>query len=346
MNQKIPVFFHPDQLNHKPLFEWAFGEKIAHPETTHRAESILAALTGESSFYEILPPVKFPTKYLTETHNKKLVDLLRTAVSLPVDQTFYPQVFPKRDSTTSVADPQNIHHAGFFCFDSGTPLNSTTFGAAAWSAACADEAAKVVEMGKSPVSYALCRPPGHHATRDLFGGYCYFNNAALAAKRLRKKGKVLILDIDFHHGNGTQSLFYRDEQVMVINIHGDPSTCYPYFSGFASEKGAGQGEGFNLNIPLPPGCDGQAYLRVIEERVIPAIQKYQPSYLIVSAGFDTYVSDPVGDFALETADYPEIAGRLARLGIPIVVVQEGGYEATSLGTNVEAFLRGFQKKAV
>jgi acetoin utilization deacetylase AcuC-like enzyme len=338
---KIPVFFHPDQLNHKPLFEYAFGDKIMHPETTARAESIMDALNTEPDHFVWHAPTEFPLKLIKSIHNQKMVKAIQAATMLPLDQTFYPSVFPYyRDK--SKLDPNNIKHAGAFCFDSGTPLNATTFSAAAWSAACAFDAADAIVEKKARVTYSLCRPPGHHASKDLFGGYCYFNNAAIAARHLRKHfDRVTIVDIDFHHGNGTQVLFDRDPTVLVINIHGDPNTFYPYFTGFASEIGTAAGKGFNINIPLPGGVDAQEYLKQMDERILPEVKKFDPQALIISAGFDTYVADPIGAFCLETHDYTTIGERFKSLDLPTVIVQEGGYEETSLGQNVLALLTGF-----
>lgn len=336
----LPVFFHPVQLSHKPLYEWAFGTKLEHPETTTRAEKILAAIGAAGSVFALHTPSAMPEALLKRLHDPRLVTLYRRAEQdLADDATFYPSVFPKRHQNRP--DPESIHHAGFFCFDSGTPLTKLTWAASAWSAACAHDAAKLVASGKSRFAYALSRPPGHHASRDLFGGYCYFNNAALAVAALRERGgKVAIVDIDFHHGNGTQAMFYRDPEVLFVSIHGDPREFYPYFSGFATERGAGDGEGFTLNHPLPKGADWQEYARVLDTQVLPAIRSFGASALIVSAGFDTYRDDPIGRFTLETDDFATLGGRLASLGLPTVIVQEGGYCVEALGANVAAFLEG------
>ena len=341
MGKKIPVFFHEDQLAHKPMFEWAFGDKIPHPETTHRAESILEALTADSQRFQLRAPTKFPLNAIKELHNRRLIEVIQSAQSLPLDQTYYPSVFPYHRDRSNL-DTKNIRHAGAFCFDSGTPLNATTYAAAAWSAASAMEAAKEVAKGKIDTAYALCRPPGHHASRDLFGGYCYFNNAAIVAQYLRRSAnKVAILDIDFHHGNGTQVLFYEDPLVLVVNIHGDPSEFYPYFTGFERERGEGAGKGFNINIPLPGGCDGETFCSKLLEKAIVPIRKYNPGALVVSAGFDTYVGDPIGAFGIETATFFQIGELIKSLNLPTIVVQEGGYEANMLGKNVATFLDGF-----
>ena len=335
----LRVYFHLDQLLHKPVYEWAFGEKIAHPETTTRAENILLALESAGSRYELMVPNDLSHKILKETHDPDLLRLYKSAEKQLDDNTFYPSVFPKRNQT--VANPADVKHAGYFCFDSGTPLTKSTWLAAKWSASCAVSAAELVASGKSNEAYALCRPPGHHATRDLFGGYCYFNNAALAAKRLRQKGRVVILDIDFHHGNGTQTIFYKDPKVLFISIHGDPKDFFPYYWGHANEKGAGLGLGFNHNLPIASGCDGQEYMKVLQKKVIPLIQNFAPESLVISAGFDTYIKDPIGKFTLESNDYYYIGEELARLQLPTVILQEGGYCSDMLGTNVDLFLTGF-----
>ncbi|MCA9634862.1 MAG: histone deacetylase family protein [Myxococcales bacterium] len=338
--ERIPVFFHPRQLDHKPRYEWAFGERVDHPETTHRAENILAALT-EDPVFDVRPPVEFPAEGLRELHDPRLATLYQTAhARLDPEATFYPTVFPKRDQAQP--NPLDLHQAGFFCFDSGTPLCATTWEAAAWSAACAHEAGLAVSEGGAKLAYALCRPPGHHAQRDLFGGYCYFNNAAIVAARLAARGRVAIVDIDFHHGNGTQAIFYDDPRVLFISLHGDPRDFYPYFAGWAEETGAGAGAGFNLNIPLAAGCDGQAYLRVIDELVLPRLGLFDPAALVLSAGLDTYKDDPLGRFALDTADFADLGERLGGLGKPVIAVQEGGYCTEMLGVNATALLRGLR----
>lgn len=341
MAKRLPVFFHEEQLLYQPLYEYAFGEKINHPETSHRAESILASLIEQEDDFEVIEPEVFPLAAIKEIHNSRMIKAIQAATSLPPEKTFYPSVFPyHRDK--SRLNPDNIHHAGAFCFDNGTPLNATTYSAAAWSAADAAMAACLVREKKAGVSYALCRPPGHHASKDLFGGYCYFNNAAIAANRLRKVyPKVCIIDIDFHHGNGTQVLFERNPNVLVVSLHGDPNEFYPYFTGFDSEVGSGAGKGFNLNIPLPKATDGDEYLKQLKDKAMKAIKDFQAEALVISAGFDTYVGDPIGSFTLQTPDFYRLGEALVSLKLPTVIVQEGGYEEMSLGRNVRTFLEPF-----
>jgi acetoin utilization deacetylase AcuC-like enzyme len=336
----IPVFFHEQQLEHKPLYEWSFGQRIKHPETTKRAARIFSALKKEAKNFSFYAPEPLPISILKEVHHEDLIKLYRTARTLPPGQTFCPSVFPKRHRIK--ADPSRISHAGFFCLDSGTPLDCTTWDAACWSAASAVSAAKLLLSG-SQLIYALCRPPGHHATRTMFGGYCYFNNAALAAKVLRKKGRVAILDIDFHHGNGTQSIFYDDPQVFFVSVHGTPEKYYPFFMGYETERGSGKAVGTNLNIPLEQGCTAQEYQNALTDRVLPAITDFKPDFFIISAGFDTYHADPVGGFLINTEDYRPIGRILSSMKLPTVVIQEGGYFEKDLGRNVVSFLHGMIK---
>lgn len=341
MSMKIPIYFNPIQFKHNPIYEWAFGEKLSHPETSKRAENIVSALEKSPEFFTFIIPDAINPNYINKVHSKELTKLYKTAQeSLESGQIFYPSVFPRRDVTKG--NPRSIKHAGYFSFDSGTPLTSVTIEAAQWSVACAHQAFLCVKNKQSKIAYALCRPPGHHAGRSLFGGYCYYNNAAIIAKRICHKAKVAIVDIDFHHGNGTQDIFYQDNQVFFISVHGDPNEFYPYYTGHSNERGIGKGEGFNLNLPLPKGCDGQEYLKVLDQIVIPNLKKFQPEFLIISAGFDTYKDDPLGAFLLDTYDYAEIGARFKSLNLPTVVLQEGGYFVDKLGENVATFLQGMK----
>jgi acetoin utilization deacetylase AcuC-like enzyme len=337
--RRMPVVFDHGQLRHRPRFEWAIGKRIEHMERATRAGRILSALESSHRFELRAPPGPLRPLELERTHSPALVRYLRAACRQVKDGTFYPNVFPKRFSVT--APEQGLVRAGFYCFDAGTPITRWAYDSARLSAACAAEAARMLLDGETTEAYALCRPPGHHAEHDLFGGYCYFNNAALATNRLRDAGRVAIVDIDFHHGNGTQQIFYRDAQVLFVSIHGDPHQFYPYFSGYADETGEGPGAGTNLNFPLRAGVDDAGYRELVERRVFPAVRAFKPASLVVSAGFDTYAGDPIGEFNLSTAFFSELGERFAGLGLPTVIVQEGGYQIAQLGTNVRAFLEGF-----
>lgn len=340
MNQKIPVFFHTSQMEFHPKYEWALGNRIKHPESTRRAESIFKALKKEKESFDIIEPPKIALKAIRDSHNYQLITLYNTATLIPEGESFYPSVFPQR--MKAKPDPTNIYHAGFYCFDSGTPLNNKTWLASAWSASTAYFAADYIVKEKGRVAYALSRPPGHHASRDSYGGYCYFNNAAIAAKLLRKKGRVAVVDIDFHHGNGTQDIFYKDDRVFVSSIHGDPRHHFPYFCGFPSEIGQGKGEGFNLNVILEDGTELKKYLQTLKKIVIPALKRFEPDYLVICAGFDTYELDPIGKFKIKTEDFKEIGKVFKNLKLPTVIVQEGGYHTKDLGKNVVSLLSAWK----
>lgn len=337
--QPLPIYFHTRQLAHKPLYEWAMGEKLSHPETSHRAENIYSALSRDPASFVLAEPQPIPLSLVARVHRPELLTLYQTAQSITEGVSLHPSVFPKRHQAQG--NPRHLQQAGYFCFDSGTPLTSITWEAALWSASCAQSAALDVESGAHHAAYALCRPPGHHASSDLFGGYCYLNNAGIVARRLRRRCRVAILDIDFHHGNGTQDLFYGDDRVLFVSIHGEPREFYPFFSGYASEIGTGRGKGFTINYPLPRGCDGQEYLTIMRNKVVPAIRSFAPGILIVSAGFDTYKKDPIGNFKLDTPDFFELGEVIRSLSVPTVILQEGGYAVDELGQNVAAFLRAF-----
>lgn len=337
----VRVFFHPAQLAFKPRYEWALGERVDHPETTARAESIVDALRADDAFVFDTPPALSRSE-LRGVHAPALLSLYEHTTAL--DDDLYPTVFPRGDGVR--ADPANLLHAGWWCFDAGTPINGQMWAAAQGSASAAIQAARSVIDG-APLAYSLSRPPGHHATRDRFGGYCYLNNSGLAAKTLRRAGadRVAIVDIDYHHGNGTQSLFWRDPTVLTLSIHADPRTDFPYFTGFREEVGAGRGAGFNLNLCEERGCDGARYRQILERYVEPALRKFQPRAVIVAAGLDTYELDPLGHFKLTTDDLRDVGEIIGRWGWPMVAVQEGGYHAGHLGRNAKALLLGLRAGA-
>ncbi|HIJ65586.1 MAG TPA: histone deacetylase family protein [Candidatus Hydrogenedentes bacterium] len=238
---------------------------------------------------------------------------------------------------------RRLSAAGRGVFDTDTPIGEHTFEAAAASAGCALTGADLLLAGERCV-YALCRPPGHHAGHDYCAGFCYLNNAALAATRLRgsdEARRVAILDVDYHHGNGTQEIFYDSGEVFYVSLHADPRTAYPYRWGFREQTGAGPGSGCNLNLPLPHGTDEATYLEALE-RALDAVAAHAADFLIVSLGTDTFIGDPLGTFTLSTESYGKIAGRAAKLGLPTLVVQEGGYNLDAIGECVTNFCTGLQ----
>ncbi|CAN5756749.1 hypothetical protein BH24ACT6_BH24ACT6_21520 [soil metagenome] len=187
----------------------------------------------------------------------------------------------------------------------------------------------------------MCRPPGHHATESLYGGYCFFNNAAIVANHLvaATGTRVAVLDVDYHHGNGTQQIFYERADVAVVSLHGDPARAYPYHTGYADETGAGKGSGMTHNVPLPAGIDDDAYLMALDS-ALTVVAAHDPAIVVVSLGVDTFVDDPMCDLALTTDGMRRCGARVASLGLPLVVVQEGGYADSSLGSNVRSWLLG------
>lgn len=341
-NTPTTVYYQPQQQAFHPQREWADGEVISHPETPARAQAILDALSPFPDDFDIREPEANPMPVINKTHHSDLIRLYQTAQSLGTDETVYPSFFPQGVK----GDPTCLAHAGIYCSDTATPLSENTLNAALASASCAVQAATDVLEGNSRLVYALCRPPGHHAGYREYGGYCYFNNTALAANVLKPKGLVAVVDIDYHHGNGTQQIFYADAGVLFISIHRDPWDSYPYVTGYAKETGTGPGEGLNLNIPLEEACDGLLFTSTLQKQVIPVLKQMKPKFLVISAGFDTYKDDPLGDFLLETEDYNTIGQMLGKLKRPTVVVQEGGYCVPALGENARAFLTGLRQTAL
>ncbi|MEK9971324.1 MAG: histone deacetylase family protein [Ferrovibrio sp.] len=230
---------------------------------------------------------------------------------------------------------------GWHTADTACPIGPGTFAAACAAADVAATAAQMVLDGQDSI-YALCRPPGHHAYRDMAGGFCYLNNSAIAAAHLRQKfERVAILDVDVHHGNGTQGIFYERADVLTVSLHADPSSYYPFFVGYAHERGAGPGLGANLNIPLPLGTGDAAYLKALETAT-KTIAAFAPGALVVALGLDASESDPLQGLKITTAGFERIGEVLARIGLPTVLVQEGGYLSDILGTNLAAVLKGYE----
>lgn len=306
-------------------------------ESPVRISSILAELQKSGLFREI-PVSKFSEDHIRQVHQKKYIDYFKRVCSkLPVGKSIYPYVFPVRNSTRAPIDDSVL--AGYYCIDTFTPLNKNAFQAAKRAVDCCMTGAASLLEG-SRVTYALVRPPGHHAERKVFGGFCYFNSAAIAANFLSRYGKVAMLDIDYHHGNGQQDIFYERKDVLTISIHGHPSFAYPYFCGFAEEKGEGEGYGFNVNYPLKEKLNGEEYLRILE-KALARIRRFRPAYLILLLGLDTAKGDPTGTWSLTSKDFYRNGECIGKLKTPTLVVQEGGYRNRVLGINAMHFFQGF-----
>jgi acetoin utilization deacetylase AcuC-like enzyme len=314
---KIKVIYSNKYKMHNPPYEIYDGVKEAYAEKPERIDSIIKVLRKNK--FEMISPIKFPLKNILDIHQKEYVDYLRRrSTGLKRGKVLYPSDF---------------------IMDTYTPIVSGTYKAAVESVNIALTGAKRI-LSKDKVMYALCRPPGHHAQYKVMGGYCYFNNVSIAANFLSKYGKVAILDIDFHHGNGTQSIFYERSDVFYISIHADPHKRFPYSSGFPNEKGKGVGLGFNKNYPLSLGATDEQYVKILE-KALKDIKEFNPKFLIVSAGFDTYEKDPIGGFKLTGSFYKTIGKKIKELDLPTLIVQEGGYFVEDLGKIALSLLQGF-----
>jgi acetoin utilization deacetylase AcuC-like enzyme len=329
------VIWNPGHFVHAPLLEVEEGAITPPFEVPARFEAIRKSLDAAGGFtFEEPPPIA--GEELFALHDPDYVAYLREGAS-PI-----PSVFPYGPTarTCSARTRRGTH-----CFDTYTPIMAGTFEAALGGAAAALSAAELLASGTERILYVLTRPPGHHAERARCGGYSYFNNAALAANRLTKVGPVAVLDLDVHHGNGTQHLFFDRADVLTVSLHGDPVQLFPYFSGFADETGTGHGLGFNLNLPLPAASTPREYepaLAVALER----IAKFRPAFLVVPFGADSHESDPIGGMKLPTESFAEMGRAVRSLGLPTLVVQEGGYNLDTLGPCVAAFLAASSRVAI
>ncbi len=305
-------------------------------ESPVRIRSILKELEP-SGFFITMKPKTFSEKHIRAVHDGEFVSYLKKVCeNVPDNKSVYPYVFPIRNATRP---PKELPvRAGYYCIDTFTPLNQNAYLAAKRAVDCTLTAAESLLHGYR-LAYALVRPPGHHAERRVFGGFCYFNSNAIAAQFLSAFGKIAILDLDYHHGNGQQDIFYHRADVLTISIHGHPRFAYPYFSGFADETGEGQGAGFNVNFPLPEELSGEQYVHTLD-KALKRIQQFAPHFLIVALGLDPAKGDPTGTWSLTSHDFEENGRRIGALGLPVLVVQEGGYRTRSLGINARHFFSG------
>ncbi len=337
------VVYSDRHLRHQPPQIVARGRPQDHPEVARRGEELLGAARRDG--HAIVAPAAYGAGPRAAVHTPEYLDFLERAFrewqALP-DPTPAVQAHAYPNRRMQSRPSGIIGLAGWHMATNSCPIVEGTWEASCAAADVAVHAAQIVLDG-APAAYALCRPPGHHAFADLAGGFCYLNNAAIAAQYLRRRlDRVAILDIDVHHGNGTQGIFYERSDVFFVSIHGDPSDFFPFFAGYAEERGAGTGQGYNLNLPLPGGTGDRAYLEALDH-ALAAIRRFAPDALLVSLGFDAYAQDPLGILKVTTAGFGEIARRIAMLGLPTVLVQEGGYDVDALGANLSAFLSGFEQ---
>jgi acetoin utilization deacetylase AcuC-like enzyme len=330
-------------LGHSDHVELSNGRLVPAFEKPERAEMIRAAVESRG-FGALVEPGDHGLDPIRRVHEAAFVEFLSQAWDLWLAEGRDFPALPSfwRAPGMRHVEPEAIDgKLGHFSFDAGCCLVGGSWDAIRASADVALTGVDLLEAGER-VAFSLCRPPGHHAHAGTMGGYCYLNNAAIAAQSFRDRGAtgIAILDVDYHHGNGTQSIFYDRADVLVCNIHAQPSWEYPYFLGYEDETGAGDGEGFNVNFPLPWGTGFEAWGNALDH-ACERVARFVPDALVVSLGVDTFRGDPISQFRLDSPDYLQIGARIARLGLPTLFVMEGGYAVEAIGVNVANTLEGF-----
>ena len=339
----MKIVYSDKHAQHDPQTFVVRGVKQRSAEQPERATRLLAAASGAG--HEITAPRAFGPGPAAAVHTANYLDFLQTAArewaKLPgASDEVVPNVHPARQPATY---PKGLTgRAGWHQVDMGCPIGPHTWDAALAATEVATTAADLVLSGTRE-AYALCRPPGHHAFADMAGGFCFLNNSAVAAQHLRSKhARVAVIDVDVHHGNGTQGIFYERADVLTVSIHADPDYYYPYFWGHAHETGQGAGAGFNLNLPLPLGSADAPWLAA-GDTALARVQAFAPTALVVALGLDASESDPLQGLKVTGPGFHAMAAKIAQLGLPTVLVQEGGYLGDDLGRNLVQFLAGFEK---
>ncbi len=344
------TFFNDQHPAHAPQYEFYRGERVPCFETPARAEHVKDSLLARG--HALRAPHVDSRSVLEQVHSARYLHFLEHAwttwVGLEVGNEArqpFPSVWPVRTLRSDVEPVNFIAQLGLYSMDNGTPMSAGSWAVAKAGADAAASAAAALSAGTLGVRgvFSCTRPPGHHAGADFMGGYCFLNNAAVAAQALRNAGarRVAVLDVDYHHGNGTQSIFYDRADVLFISLHGDPLTEYPFYLGHADETGVGEGAGFNLNLPLAAGCTAAQWFEALEV-ACHRIAGFGGDALVVSLGLDTFAEDPISKFALLASDFVRLGERIGALGLPTVFVLEGGYAAAALGTNAVNVIEGFE----
>lgn len=312
-------------------------------ESPVRISALLKKLEP-SGLFERVKVRHFHERHIRAVHENKFIDYFKKVCSLIEPKTsVYPYIFPIRNNARP---PKELPiRAGYYCIDTFTPINENAYLAAKRAVDCALTVTQKVLREGYRLGYAMVRPPGHHAEYRAFGGFCYLNSAAIAAHYASAHGRVAVLDLDFHHGNGTQNIFYKRSDVLTISIHGEPGFAYPYFSGFRDETGEGDGAGFNKNYPLPEKIESGQHREVLA-KALRRIMRLKCSILIIPLGFDTAKGDPTGTWNLLPKDFLAMGRMIGSLRLPTIVIQEGGYRIRSLGTNAYNFFMGLWEKAL
>jgi acetoin utilization deacetylase AcuC-like enzyme len=339
------TIYSDNHRRHHATAELVDGKLLPPFEIPKRADMVLTQIQ-QAGLGLVIEPDDVSIDPILCVHDEGYVQFLQTAWDAWVqehgDDDALPLNWPVRSMRSDRIPDAIDGKLGYYSFDAGTPITPGTWEAITTAVRVALTGQRRIAQGER-AAFALCRPPGHHAARDLLGGYCYLNNGAIAAQAFRDGGadRIAVLDVDYHHGNGTQAIFYDRADVLFLSIHGHPAQEYPYFSGYEDEKGTGTAEGFNHNYPLPWGSDWDAYDVALTD-ALQNIRAYSPDALVVSLGVDTFEHDPISRFRLILEDFPKIGRAIARLGLPTLFVMEGGYAVEEIGINVVSVLQGFE----
>ncbi|MAX32728.1 MAG: acetylpolyamine amidohydrolase [Halomonadaceae bacterium] len=342
----MKLFYSATQNSHAPETFLLRGQPAPSPERPERAVRLADAIGELGLTLDAPAEVDSPRlrERLSRIHAPRYLTFLETIharwQAMPgASALVAPNVHPCGGGYQYPSHP--VGQAGWHLHDMACPIGANSFAGILASAASAEAAAMSVCEGEAS-AYALCRPPGHHAGPERAGGFCFLNNSALAATVLRERhGRVAIVDVDLHHGNGTQDIFYARGDVWTGSVHADTDAFYPFFWGGADETGSGEGLGANVNLPLPLGSNGPVFLDALETLLV-RLDDFAPEAVVVALGLDAHKDDPLAGLALETEDFRSIGARLSQLSMPMVLVQEGGYPTAALGANLSAFLEGFR----
>lgn len=319
------------------------GELVSPHECPQRAEMVLDRVRSVG-LGSIVAPASFGLDPVLRVHDGQFVAFLETAWSEWVKAGNQGEAIPDSWPARRMGQrcPINISgKLGYYAMASETSISEGSWEAAQAAVDVALTGARQLREGAQS-AFALCRPPGHHAAKDMYGGYCFLNNAAIAAQYLRDHGaaRVAILDVDFHHGNGTQDIFFDRADVLYASLHGDPAYSFPYFTGYSDEIGAGDGAGFNLNIPLPRYTEFSPWHEALRA-ALSRIQAFRPDALVVSLGVDTFIGDPISFFRLQSGDFTTMGRTIRGAQLPTLFTFEGGYAVADVGINTVNVLTGF-----
>lgn len=341
----MKVFYAEEQKRHDPKFFLSSGGRQPNPEQPERIERLLEG--SRAAGLSVERPADHGLGPISAIHTPEYLDFLKRIYQRwqhieGASEEVIPNIHPITRGGSYPASA--VGQAGYHMADTSCPISAETWDSACWSAWSAVSAADAVMAGES-AAYALCRPPGHHAFSDVAGGFCFFNNSAIAAQRLRRSAeRVAIIDVDLHHGNGTQGIFYARNDVLTVSIHADPVRFYPFFWGHADERGEGPGLGYNLNLPLARKSDDSSFLEALSAG-LRRVEAFSPDAIVIALGLDAYEQDPFGGLSVSTPGFARIGEAIAKLGRPAVIVQEGGYLCDALGDNLTSFLTGYGGRA-